>query len=482
MNKALQLTATSILVSGMSLALPLQADSLASEASKANRPSDTTADSAYRTVSASSEETLGFTLQHRFNGGKPLPTETIKISPDQIDENPLQTILKALKQNFSKHLEKQTKPLQIDTELELLLPARATKVLTQLPKVSIKTNVESDGSGKSDLVFPAYRREVPAKFGKGLIDWKGMDGQFSFTNQFETLTAALNIAGFTLEEEGKFAASLGKTTFSGTFDADLKPTQMNLSLPSFKAGENHEQLNLQAVTLKLNVDKTPKGLELKNANLNVGQVGFTESGSKTQLEGFLLTTVGEVQNGAINYTLQTQIDKLLISDNALKGALELSHVGKLTFSRIDEEALLALQTTAHQMRGQEDHPMFLMMILGQLMELAPKLVAKSPEIALTPFTVTTSKGNLQGNLNIRLDGTKVTDLATPFLIKALQAQANFTIGKKLLEQVVSALEVDFIKLLLIDTGDGNYKLVAELKNGLLTVNGVPIPLPIGTDQ
>jgi len=465
MNKALQLSATSLLVSGMSLALPLHADTanLAFDASKANSPSDTTADSADRTVSASPRDALGFTLQHRFNGGKPLPTETIKIPRNKIKDNPL-VILKALKKNFSKHLEKQKKPLQIDTELEFLLPARATKILGQLPKVSIKTHVKSDGSGKSDLVFPAYRREVPAKFGKGLIDWKGLDGQFSFTDQFENLTAALNIAGFIVEKKGKFAASLGKTTFSGAFDANLRPTQINLSLPSFKAGENDEQLNLQTLTLKLNVDKTPKGLELDNVNLKVGQVGFSESGSKTRLEGLALTTVGTVQNGVINYTLQTQIDKLVISDKESKEALELSHVGELAFRRLDEEALLALQTTDHQLR------------LFKLMEVAPKFVAKSPEVALNRLTVTTPKGNLQGNLNIRLDSKKATQMEIPFLINALQAQLNFTIGKELLELVVAALEVNFIKALLIDAGDGNYKLVAGLKDGLLTLNGLQIPV------
>jgi hypothetical protein len=471
MNKTLQLTATSILVSGISLALPLQANPLTSETSSANTPSNT-ADSAHRTVSASPEDALGFTLQHRFNDGEPLPTETIKISRNKIKENPL-IILEALKQNFSKHLENQTKPVQIDTELELLLSAQTTQALGKLPKVSIKTHVESDGSGTSDLVFPAYRREVPEKFGKGLIDWKGLNGQFSFTNQFENITAVLNLAGFTAEEEGKFAASLGKTTFSGTFDADFRPTQMNLSLPSFKAGENNEQLDLQAMTLKLNVDKTPKGLELNNMNFNVGHVGFSEPGFKTNLDGLTLTTAGSVQNDVINNTLQTQIDKLvIISDKA--PALELSHVGKLAFSRLDEQALLALQTTAHQLRGQEYHPMLLMIMLGQFMAVAPKLVAKSPEIALTPFTVTSSKGNLQAQLNIRLDGKNVTELAKPALIKALQAQLNLTIAKELLKQDITALNVNFIKGWLVDAGDGNYKFNAELKDSKLTVNGLPI--------
>jgi len=100
---------------------------LAFDASKANSPSDTTADSADRTVSASPRDALGFTLQHRFNGGKPLPTETIKIPRNKIKDNPL-VILKALKKNFSKHLEKQKKPLQIDTELEFLSIGKAWTV------------------------------------------------------------------------------------------------------------------------------------------------------------------------------------------------------------------------------------------------------------------------------------------------------------------------------------------------------------------
>jgi hypothetical protein len=472
MNKTLQLTATSILVSGMSLALPLQANPLTSEASKANRPSDT-ADSAYRTVSTSSGETLSFTLQHRFNGGEPLPSETIEI-PMLLVWDDLSVIIKELKKNFSKHLEKQTKPVQIDTQLEFLF---SKDCFGNLPPVSLKTNINKDGVGKSKVVFGAYRHDVPEKCGKALIDWKGLNGQFTFTDQFENLTMALNFAGFVQQDE--FAVSFGKeTSLSGTFDADLRLTQMNWNLPSCQIRDNEGKFDWQAVTLNANLEKTPKGLESYNLDyFKVGHVDWTEVGFKISLDGWAGKMLGELQKDVLNYSLPMQIDKMVISGTEPKEALVLSKIGaELAFLRLDEEALLMHQTLEARTAAQTEdlRPSFLMF---QYFEMAQKLVAKSPEVALNRLTMTTPTGNLQGNLNIRLDGKKVTNIfAMPALISALQANATFTIGKGLLEQIVSALEVYFIKALLIDAGDGNYKLVADLKDGLLTINGLQIPL------
>jgi len=119
-------------------------------------------DSTDSQASTLSKEALRFTLQHRFNGGAPLAKETVEIPFDKFGDNPL-VFFESLKQNFSKHLEKQKKPVEIDTELDFLQPGEMTQVLGNLPKVSIKTKIDSNGAGKSDWVFPAYRRELSEK-------------------------------------------------------------------------------------------------------------------------------------------------------------------------------------------------------------------------------------------------------------------------------------------------------------------------------
>jgi len=474
MTKILKMAATSLLVSGMTFPLPLLAGKIIGAP-----PLPATSDSQVDDTATDSANMFSIRLQHRFNDSQPLPPETIAIVSEAFAKNPL-VFFETLKKNFSKHLEQQNKPVQVNTELELLLPKGKQECLDKLPTLSIETQIDKAGAGQSKVVFPAFRHQVPKKCGQGLIDWKGLDGQFNFTDQFENLTANLNIAGLTIEEDGVFGISLGKTALSGVFDSRFMPIQMGLNLPSLKAGGNTDrQFDLQQVVFKLNTEKTPKGVDLNNVNFNVGHLDFAGFGSKFRLEGLAVTTSGEEQNGSINYTVQTQLGQLAMpAMPRFKEGLEVSHEGKLVFERIDEEALFALQTLARQLAGQQYNPMLQMMVLSQLMQVAPKLLAKSPGVALNSLVLKTSKGDLQGQFNVSLDGQKVTSLTTPAaLIRALQAQANFTIGNELLELITATFKISLIKALLVDAGDGkSKKLIAVLKGRDLRINGMTIPL------
>ncbi len=459
-------------------------------------------------ISTPSKDVLRFTLQHRFNGGDPLPIDTIEIPFDKIADQP-QILLKVLKDNFSKHLEKQKKPVQIDTVLKWLLPEQVSKVLEKFPNISIKTNIGSNGAGESDLVFPAYRHEVPKSLGKGLIDWKGLDGKLTFTDKFENLTVAFNIAGLMLNEEGKLTAELGKSSLNGAFNANLELTRMALNFPLIKAGKNADNLLISNdIIANFIVEKSSKGLKLGNFDVKVGHVSFTEKGSKIGLiNNFALIGKAKEQNAVVDYNLESKIDKLILPKNMTSGeSLEINYVGNLVFRNLDASALLELQETARTLK--KDDPMMPMVMLGKFMEMSPKLMAKSPEIALTQLTVKTPKGNLQGNINLKLDGKKATSLNQSVLLSALLGQVDFSISQDLLKQVMVS-QADYAmqgiakdkkltkeqldKLMsesdkkiqmflylkwLVDGGDGNYKLVANFKDKKLIVNEQLIPLPL----
>jgi acyl carrier protein len=456
MNKMLRFTAAAtllVLVSGMIFSLPLSA-----------------ADG----TDSSFEDDLRFTLQHRFNGGSSRPAEMITISFEAFENNPL-VFFQQIKNNFSKQLERETKPLQIDSELKFLLSTSDRECFGQLPTLSLKTLIDKDGVGQSKVVFPAYRREVPETCGKGLIDWKGLDGQLSFTDSSENFTAALNLAGLTIKEEGVLGISLAKSTLSGTLDADWMPIKIDLNWPSLQVRNQDGQLDLQAMSVHFNNEKSRKGVDLGNTNFKVGHLVWTDADSKASLDDLLIISKGQEQNGVINYTLQTQIGQFVIpSQEPSKEAIEASLQAKLAFNRFDEESLLGLQTTARQLAEQEYHPMLPMIMLGEFMQVIPKLVAKSPEIAISQLTLKTSKGNLDGHLTIRLDGDRVTSLESSVLMAALQAQADLQISKSLLEQFNQV--GDLSKSWLMDIGD-NYLFIAEFKGGELTINDQVIPLP-----
>jgi len=514
MKKIRQLAVTGLLVSTVSLSLPLPADMVGPVVDNAAIASDSQAALSKKASATNSacdgsvaEEMLCLTLQHRFNGGEPIPSETIAIPFEKVDENPL-VLLAELKKHFSKHLEKHEKPLEIDTTLDFLLSPKQLRDLGRWPAVSIKTLVDSKGSGKSDVVFPAYRREMPAKSGKGLIDWKGLTAQFTFTEPFENLTVALNTAGLTLEKPGEMTLSFGQTTFNGAFDADLKPTEIDLNLPSFAFQDDEGSVNANNLIFKLNIEKTSKGVGLDDLEVKVGHVDVSqlEEGFQISLDDLALTTDAESQGDVLNYTVGGQIGKITLPKE-MTGNLEINSVaGNLAFQQIDEAAWLALQNATPELTGesQSDNSITSLLMFGKFMEQAPKFVPKSPQMALTQFVIETSQGPLKADVSLGIDGNKVISLDNPlFIISALWANVDFSIDKRLLNLIVEMMithemqeslagkamsEAELAKIkamtmqefpfnLLVEGEPNNdKKLVADLKEGMLTLNGQQIPL------
>lgn len=500
MNKLLRFTATSLLVCGISIGLPSQAAE-----TNATIPTE---------VASSHTNALIFTLQHSFNGSEPLPSETIEIPLQQLEKNPL-VFLKTLKKHFSKLLEKQSLPVEIDSKLDFVLPAEAIEALGQLPSISIKTNVNSDGSGKSDLVFPAYLREVPEKFGKGLIDWKGLDAQFTFVDKFEKLNASVNIIGLLIEAEQQFRISLGTSHLSGNFDSQFIPTQLEFNLPSFSIRDYSKfALDLNEFIFKIKRNQSQKGLQLGTMDFQFGHLEILEMAKnnlKSTIKGLSVSAEGKEHNGLVNYKLHTKIDKLQVPTkvNLGQGSDE-GFVAEIVFRNLDEATLVALQKDAIGLKNQNNPQKAMMLLSQKLLDMSTQFLASSPEIGFT-LKVDSSKGNFDGNVGLILSGNKITSLNLPTLAALLQAKANVIVSQTLLAQLVetqiltkmqksvadenktlSEDELVFLTKqakqaaqqqlqmfvgmnLLVDSGDGNYRLVAKFKDKKLNLNGADMP-------
>ncbi len=498
MNKLFKFTATSLLVCGLSIGLPLQADTITATTNKVAL-----------IKTSSHTDVLSFTVQHSINGGEQFPGETIDIPLNQFKKNPL-VFLKTLKAHFSKLLEKQSLPVEIDSKLDFVLSAEAIDALGKLPSITIKTSVNSNGSGKSDLVFPAYLRQVPEKVGKGLIDWKGLDAQFTFADKFENLNATVNIIGLFLEVEDKMKLVLGNSHFSGSFDSQFIPTQLdlNLNLPSLKTRDYKHTLDLHDLLFKLTLNKSQNGLELGSMGFQFRQLEFFDikKAFKSTVKGFSISAKGEEQKGLVNYKLTTKIDKLQAPGmvNIGENSKSDGFVAEISFSNLDEATLLAFKKNALALKS---NPQMAIMLL---MENSSQILAQSPKIGIA-LKADSSQGNFDGDVNITLSGKEITSLNIPALIALLQANANINISKSLLAKIVEAQilkkmqksiadenktlskeELAFLTKqakqasqqqlqmfvgmkFLIDSGDGNYRLSAKFKDKKLNLNGKDMP-------
>jgi len=447
----------------------------------------------YAQTGVADDETLRFTLQHSFNQETPLPKETITISLEQLETDPA-ILLDAIRENFSQHLANQKRPLQIDSRLNFILPSDVKKTTGHLPSILINTHIQQDGSGKSAVTMPANILEVTESDGsdKTSLDWKKMTAQFTFTDQFKEITSSVKWLGFNLTSQEEGSISLGKSEFAGNFDVNWIPSKLMLKLPTAKVVDPEEGVfKVSALNFNLDTQVTNSGLELGNLTFDVGKIQYTdEDGLPFLIKNITFNTGGKLEKEVVNYTVNSAMGQITLPKEFAeeKQSVEMSYLANFAVRNLDAEALLALQKTAKELQSQPHDPtMAGMAFFGQLMAVAPKILARSPEIALTQLTVTTPKGNLKGEANVRLDGQKVTSfMQIEGLLNGLQAKINLNIGKDLLTKLLmldkedaKAVEQEIQSLLkdkLLVQKEEGYEMVANFKDGKLTINGQEVPL------
>ncbi|OQW91581.1 MAG: hypothetical protein BWK79_16545 [Beggiatoa sp. IS2] len=460
------------------------------------------------------ETVVNLTMHHRINDEKPL--DETQVEPD------LLVLLQTFKTEMIAQLAKHAYPLQIETIVQPLLAEDLTATVGMLPSLIIKTQFDSSGSGQSHFTLPATQRKIPTteKYGKITVDWKGLQGQLNFTDKLKSLTTSIDIAGLLLEEEKGFDLSLGKTTLGAEFDADLIPIKMNLVLPSLKISHDQIHLSVQNAIFDAKIEKRTQGVDLSNVKLKVNQASFGEDKNQATLTNFELTGHGEVQEKGVFYGIRTTLDKLLLPKGTAfdDEDLEINYSGNIELRHLDVATTVELQKTARELQKQRQsstisEEMMNFAMLGKLMEVAPKLLAKSPEISMTQMNVKTNHGELQGKLTMSVNGeTPISFEESSGFLAALRAQAEFSIHKGLMEKIFNKqlyqqllkkqpgdkkptateladlekqastmtkqrLQNYIQQKLLLDTGGNVYKIIAQLQDGKLTVNGQEVPLP-----
>lgn len=214
-------------------------------------------------------------------------------------------------------------------------------------------------------------------------------------------------------------------SFSGEFDKYFFPTKLDFTLPVFKLNIKDVNIDFNDLGFTFKKDKTDKGLELANIRAWAKKmfVHVPEENVVVNLENFEEVTENQQDGDVLNSTVRSYFDRLTLPKQLTKTAedLNLRYKSTLEFKRLDAEALLTLQNHFYELRasGMFDHifdksgkdaedaagtagAMFAMAMMGKMIEIAPKLVARSPEMLLSQFDLSSEKSeiNITGQANL----------------------------------------------------------------------------------
>ncbi len=459
----------------------------------------------------SGEESL-FKLEYKIDDRSPM---TVEVTED----DPFTPFLTILKQSADVASKKKVKPGETATTVNLIAP-EITEVLGKIPPLNIHTKMTADGSGNSQFDLPAFKREVEEDGQKGKLDWQGLSGAVSYVDpQLTAPKGEFKLAGLNLQIEPDMGMQFKNLTLSGALDADGIPEKLHFDLPEFILNSDEGDMSLNGVLLDADVFEARPDLKLGKGMLRINNFTFQEGESQARLKNFSMSGGAALAGEVINYTLDLDVDEFFLPKGLspeIKEDTQLAYTSKLEFRNIDAAAIADIQKTARELQQQQSsgaisEDMVGIVLMGKMMESLPKLWQKSPELALNNLKLDTSAGKLNGNLQIKVDGTRPMQLENPeALKKALSGQADFSLDKSLLqkvtemqirdslpppaagaegeapqgpsdEQIQQMVEAQIQALVqqkfLVPEGE-SYRLKAEFKEGRLLVNGKDVPLPM----
>ncbi|MBE9561992.1 MAG: DUF945 family protein, partial [Proteobacteria bacterium] len=249
------------------------------------------------------DDMVNLSMQHRINGNDFLPKETLSLSSKKLKSDP-SLLLQFVRNSLSNHLH--TLPVQISTNLEFS---------DKLPTIVIETKVDKNSNGVSDVTIPAYQISKD----KILVNWKGISSHLTFTGNFINLKADTNFDGITITGKDKLLISLAKIDIHSAFDTKFKPTKLKIDLPSFKAQEDKNELNMQSFMTNIDVKKLTNGLEIINLAIQLKHINFVESDIKAGLKNLRLTTDIQEHDDVISFNLETTADKVNLPTDIATG-------------------------------------------------------------------------------------------------------------------------------------------------------------------
>lgn len=261
----------------------------------------------------------------------------------------------------------------------------------------------------------------------------------------------INIASSAKTGDIEFAGDIGAMTF----------------------GDAQQVVAIDGLTLSGEQENTPYGFHVGDVDLTMGAMTVRSSGMEVGgMKGMSVKASSSVDDGMAAAAMRMEM-----SGQTIPGIGDMSIIADMTFDSIDAAALGVLTARLETMGANQDPTMLMM----EAQEDFKDLVAAGMNVDIEQLDVALPMGTVEVKMSL---GIPESDRTT-FQWTSLLLEAAMTLDIKVPEALVQlATSMDPQVGAIVGMGylkkDGDmYIMDADFKKGLLTVNGAPIPIPMG---
>lgn len=286
------------------------------------------------------------------------------------------------------------------------------------------------------------------------------------------LTANYVVEPGNLDADGSTAA-WGDANITLSTDHKAQSFDIDGSIESLSVSDAGDTLRLGETTFSGVQRPSRFGISVGDFEINTESVAVEEAGVETyRLGPIAVSGTSDVDGERVNGSARISIEQL-----ALPGYGEADFDVALRFNGLDGAALGRMVRSLEE-AGEAAAPQELQLLLMDDLE---KVAAAGFELHVDRFDFDLPQGPVSARMRFTVDESDPADFDPFSMLLTLDADADLTVSEGFVDH---AMAVNPEAGAIIGMGylrkDGDvYKMHAEYAKGLLTINGAPMPIPLG---
>lgn len=277
------------------------------------------------------------------------------------------------------------------------------------------------------------------------------------------------------EQDGTVAswadASIDITTNPSTGDVDYAGSVGRLTIE-----DDNDTLTLEGMTFSGTQTPTKYGFPVGNIVIELSGLSMaTAAGASGGLRGLSIDATSSVDDGDVSGRTLLTLDAQTVPQFG-----EISIMADMTFDGADAAAFAALKK-AVEARDPAGDPT---MVFATMEEDLKRLLAAGLELRFDQLDIALPMGTVMTKLDVKVAEEDPDTFDWTSLLLGTEASANVTVPEALVDmamqmnpQAGAVVGMGFLQ----KSGDV-YEMEADYKKGLLTINGAPMPIPLGGSQ
>jgi len=231
-------------------------------------------------------------------------------------------------------------------------------------------------------------------------------------------------------------------------------------------------------TIRIDADqvRTDYGFSTGLAEIDIGTITVKDDGQQFVLGGMAIKMDSGIEDGRVNST-----GTVSVNDVAVPGFGDVALVMETSINRFHAESLGAVVKALRDAQASDDPQMALQMIFPEIEDDLITLVSSGAELRFDQLSITLPQGTIETKIAVDIAEMDAgADFAWPSVLLAMTASVDLRFPAALYDMaaMMNPQAGQLVAMGVLQKDGDEYVMAAEYAQGLVNVNGVPMPVPI----